>query len=59
VEGVVFVGAEVLVHLRLPGGAVLRALHRHLPGAEPAPGVGEQAWIRYEPGAVHLMRSAS
>jgi hypothetical protein len=49
----------VQVHLRLPGGAVLRALHRHLPGAEPAPGVGEQAWIRYEPGAVHLMRSAS
>jgi spermidine/putrescine transport system ATP-binding protein len=59
VERVVFVGADVQVHLRLPGGAVLRALHRHLPGAEPAPGVGEQAWIRYEPGAVHLMRSAS
>lgn len=58
VERLVFVGADVQVHLRLPGGGTLRALHRHLPGAETLPGVGEQAWIRYEPGAVHLMRSA-
>ncbi|MCA3132670.1 MAG: ABC transporter ATP-binding protein [Betaproteobacteria bacterium] len=58
VERVVFVGADVQVHLRLPGGAALRALHRHLPGAEPPPNVGGQAFIRYEPAAVHLMRSA-
>ena len=58
VERVVFVGADVQVHLRLPGGAVLRALHRHLPGAEAPPGAGERAFVRYEPGAVHLMRSA-
>jgi spermidine/putrescine transport system ATP-binding protein len=57
VERVVFVGADMQVHLRLPGGAALRALHRHVPGAEALPGVGEPAFARYDPGAVHLMRS--
>jgi spermidine/putrescine transport system ATP-binding protein len=58
VERVVFVGADLQVHLRLDGGAPMRALHRHVPGGGAPPAPGARTWIRYAPAAVHLMEAA-